>query len=183
MKISLENILAAVYYLPQGVTAYRRYLRVKADVKAALEKWKIIDGFNASTGVLINYLGEFAVNLVEYAAWTENKIDDQIAMLIRNVLIDHRQIVISVINWVRQGHDPTPQELAGMTGDICLSANDQDNTFGISPMDVLYVICMLYKVLMQLRKNNTVEPEITPEPVKQPVRNFLRKLFNKPLLA
>ena len=179
MKVSLENIWAWIYYLPHGITAYRRFLRVKADVKAALEEWKIIDGFNASTSILINFLGKFAVNLVEYATWTDTKIDDQIAILIRNVLIDHRAVVINIINWVRQGHEPTPQELMGMAGDICLSANDQDNTFGISPMDVLYIISMLYRVLMQLLKNNTVEPEIKPEPVKQPVRNFIRRLFNK----
>ena len=189
---SLTTIWTWLTNIPGGITAYLRYIRVKTDVKAALEKWDDIDGFNASTETLLNYLGEYAVCLVEYTSWTTTKIDDQIAALIRNVLINHRNIAATIINWIRSGHNPGMQELTAMTADICYAAEGSTSgstPSGSTPMDILFIITALYRLLMQLiqlRNENTTEPPVIPEPVlpeveRQPIRNLIRKLFGKPL--
>ena len=67
----------------------------------------------------------------------ENLIDDQIAALIRNVLINHRNIAATIINWIRSGHNPGMQELTAMTADMgeygdCLRPRVEGNGYSFS---------------------------------------------------
>jgi len=163
-------------------TAYRRYVRVKTDLEGAQAEWERIGKFEASTKDLINFMYKFSVNLVEYTTWTPTEYDDMAAILIRNVLTDHRDIIVRMIDWVRGGHEPTLQEFTAMTEGIYVTAENE--LYG-SPMNVLFVITTLYRVLKWLKeqKNPLPGPDPTPfptppPPVRRPIRNLFQKLFN-----
>ena len=182
MKITtFQNIIALLRNIPSGITAYRRYVQFKSDMELLLADWTRIGGFNASTGELLNFMTKFSVNLVEYATWTPITADDLIATFIRDILIDHRDIVIHLIDWVRYGHEPTLQELTTMAEEIHASS---DKEYG-SPMTALYIIGILYHALVWLRTGRELlpTPDTTPNVVRplvrRPIRNLVQKLFNK----
>ena len=182
MKVSVKTILAWIYSIPQGIGAYRKYVRVTTDIEEALAEWDRIGGFKASTGALLNYVSKYAVNLVEYATWTPIEWDDHVTKIIRDVLIDHRDAVMCLIEWIRREHEPSLLEFTAMAEAIHVSSNDE---YG-SPMTVLYIIGMLYHMLIWLKAKQEAVPddgetavEPVPVPVRRPVLNFVRKLFNK----
>ena len=175
-------------------TAYRRYVRVKTDVEEAMAEWERIGKFEASTRDLINFMYKFSVNLVEYAKWTPTEYDDIAAILIRNVLSDHRDIIVRMIDWVRGGHEPTLQEFTVMAEGIYAVANNEigskigngsSNELYGSPMNVLFVITTLYRVLKWLKEQRDTPPGPipnpfpTPPPVRRPIRNLVQKIFNR----
>ena len=189
MKVSLKDVWAWIYNIPQGIGAYLKCRRIKRDIAEALAEWLRIGGFNASTSALLNFVSKFSVNLVEYATWTPIEWDDQIARMIRDTLIDHRDVIICILDWIRRGQEPSLQEFTAMAESVYVSSNDE---YG-SPMTVLHIITIIYHALMYLKlrtETNTVpvlddddtkpmvEPPPVPEP-KRPVLNFIRKVFGK----
>ena len=183
MKVSLKDVWAWIPNIPQGIGMYLKCRRIKRDIQAALEVWQRIGGFDASTGQLLNFASDYSVNLVEYATWTPIEWDDQITIMIRNILIDHRDTVILMIEWVRQGRNPSVHEMTAMAEDIHISANNESG----SPMDVLYIISLLYQALMWLKTQKKTTPDDDTQPTvkppttepKRPILNFIRKVFNK----
>jgi hypothetical protein len=188
---TFDNIIALLRNISGGYTAYTRYVRVTTDTKQALQAWDRIGGFSANTGVLLDFLDDYTVNLVEYAKWTPIEADDLIAKTIQDVLKNHRETVINIVEWVRKGHNPSVQEFSALATDIHLSSDTEHGAEYGSPMDVLYIISIIYHVLMFLKPRTIPAPDTDTKPTveppntetKRPLRDFLRKLFNRPLLA
>ena len=163
----------------------RKIWRLRSDFVRMLDVWRAFGGFKASTGTILNFLGDYSLLMVEYATWTANTFDDKLAEMTRYVLIDHRDTLEMLIERIRSGKTPSTVELLAVTQLVCATKDEYSD-----PMTVLFIISILYRTLMYLNtKTNTIpapdddntKPDV--EPVKQPVRNFIRKLFNKPLLA
>lgn len=165
---------------------YRKGKRILSDWEKLQAEWIRIGGFNASTGELLNFLSGFSLYLVEYATWTVIELDDQMAKVVRDILIDHRDILISLIDWVRSEHKPSAAELgvlaemAGMLPEGVLPEEEYSQ-----PMMVLYILINIYQALVflkTLRKDNVPPlpaPDTTPQPINRPVLHFIRQLFGK----
>jgi len=150
--------------------------RVQSDFAKAREAWNSIGGFNASTGKLLNFVNEHSLVLVEYATWTATDLDDQAIAMIRLILIDHRDTLETMIDRIRNGQNMTTTEMLAMTEVVSVVPNEYGD-----PMSVLFILSILYQTLLLLRKQKLPTPDtdtVPPEPVKRPVLNFIRKLFN-----
>jgi hypothetical protein len=152
-----------------------------SDFDRAKAEWERIGGFRATSEQLLNFLNNQAVNVVEYATWTPIELDDQIARAIQNVLINHRGIVMSVIDWIRSGYEPSVSELEVM---VRMADDGSSGEYG-SPMTTLYIIAILYKMLQYLKSLGTETrpippmPEVEPSPVKRPVMKFIRTFLRR----
>jgi len=154
---------------------YRKARRIQSDWNTFVTEWNRIGGFKASTKQLIDLLDRFSLVLVEYATWTPIEADDQIAQMVRYVLTNHRSMVINIINWARQGREPSVDEVQALS----MSAGSDE--YG-SPMTVLYILTTIFNALRYLRSLQTdgQPPNVDPAPApKRPVINFIRKIFNK----
>ena len=157
--------------------------RVLSDWKKVVEYWNRIGGFKAETVVLLKFLHDCSLYLVEYASWTPIEQDDKIAVAIQYVLATHRDTLEILIDRIRNNREFTLADMSTMVASVGAFTSNESG----SAMDVLYIIAMIYKVLQQLKTtqtDNTVippdkNPTIDPEPVRQPVRNFIRKLIGK----
>ena len=157
---------------------YRKARRIQSDWNSFVTEWNCIGGFNASTQQLIDLLDRFSLTLVEYTTWTPIEWDDMVAKVIRDVLSEHRSTVINIIDWSRQGREPSVEEVQALS----MSAGSDE--YG-SPMTVLYILTTIFQALQYLRslqKDGQTDnpPNVEPAPVpKRPVINFIRKIFNK----
>ena len=156
---------------------YRKVIRIQSDFEAFVEEWNRIGGFDASTKQLYDLLDKSSLVIVEYATWTPIQWDDTIAKMIRNVLIDHRDIVINLINWARKGYEPSETEMQAIAGRAYSDVHG-------SPMMILYILSTIYQVLQYLKllqpDGVIPPPDNDPAPApKRPIINFIRKVFNK----
>ena len=157
---------------------YRKVRKIQADFNEFVAEWDRIGGFKASTKQLLDLLDKHSLILVEYATWTPIEWDDAIAKMIRTVLVEYRATIINMINWARQGHEPSPEELQGIAGQ---AGADE---YG-SPMTVLYILTTLFQALQWLKllqadKQGLPKPDNDPPPApKRPIINFIRKRFSK----
>jgi len=167
----LTNLFTYLAYI-------RNVKRIKSDWNKAVEEWKRIGGINASTGQLLNFMYDYSLTLVEYATWTETDLDDKAIAMIRSVLIDHRDTLICMIDWLRKGREPNTTELITITESACASPNE----YG-SPLTILSILLTIYQVLYHLMMQGTEPPQPTPDTIpperKRPVITFIRKIFNK----
>ena len=157
---------------------YRKARRIQSDFNTFVAEWNRIGGFKASTKQLLDIVDKFSLVLVEYATWTPIEWDDVIAKMIRNVLTEHRNIVINLIDWARQGHEPSVDDMQFIAGQ---ASSDECG----SPMTILYILTTLFQALQWLRllqvdKQALPKPDNDPVPApKRPIINFIRKVFNK----
>jgi len=146
-----------------------------------LTHWHSIGEFNAAPGVLLRFIDEHAVRLIEHASGTPSGTNSDFTAVIRGAFTKHRDIVIHMLDWVRKGHEPNSLELLAMTD----QASNEPDEFG-DPMTTLYIISILYNALKFLREQQitpVVLPDTTiiepPQPVKRPVLNFIKTIFGK----
>ena len=157
---------------------YRKVRRIQSDFETFVAEWNRIGGFKASTKQLLDLVDTFSLVLVEYATWTPIEWDDVIAKMIRSVLTEHRNIVINLIDWARQGHEPSVDDMQF----IAVQASSDECG---SPMTILYILTTIFQALQWLRllqadKQVLPKPDNDPVPApKRPVINFIRKVFNK----
>jgi len=143
-------------------------------------EWQRMGGFKASSAQLIDFVGGYSLLCVEYAKWTPTPLDDEIVKAVRYVITEHRDIVASLIDWVRSGREPQAHELKALAEIVSVSQTESECG---SPMMVLYIITALYQILRFLKSLDTgitpAPPIIEPQPVNRPVVNFIRKLFGR----
>jgi hypothetical protein len=187
MKLSnIENIISLICHAPTYLDWHQKWMRVKSDFAVMREEWVRMGGFKANTGKLLDFLSDYSLLCVEYAKWTPTTIDDQIVKAVRYVITDHRDILMVMIEWIRQGHEPQAQELEALAE--VASTSVVDGEYG-SPMMTLYIIATLYQILQFLKsldkggipkppQPDTI-PKIEPLSVNRPVLNLIRKLFGK----
>jgi len=177
MRTNIANILSLIRNIPTYLDWYWKGRRIQNDFNRARAEWERIGGFEASTEQLLNFIDAQSLHLVEYATWTPIEFDDQIAKLIRTILTNHRDVLRNLIVWVRHGYRPSAPELALLAEDIHRLADDECG----SPMTALYIISILYHALLWLQAatNSVPTPDIEPQPVRRPVRNLIRKLFER----
>jgi hypothetical protein len=159
---------------------YRKVRRLLSDWERMKAEWIRIGGFKASTEPLLGFLNEFSQLLVEYATWTPTALDDQIAGMIRTLLTDYRDILEMMIERVRIGEEMSVPELSAIVETIGLASGESG-----SPMTILYILSIVYRVLQCLRLLDTVPPTpdkelpiLPPEP-KRPIIDFIRKIFGR----
>jgi len=178
MKTNFFDCIEFIRNIPTYLDWFWKGRRIQADFKKAKAEWIRIGGFQASPGLLLNFMSDYSLLCVEYATWTPTTIDDQIVRAVRYVITDHRDILIGMIDWVRGGREPSESEVLALAHDASTSPNE----YG-SPMIVLYVITALYHILRFLKSLETIpappKPEVEPLPVKRPVLNLIRKLFGR----
>jgi len=154
---------------------YRKARRLQSDWEQVKAEWNRIGGFEAGTEQLLDFLNGCSLILVEYATWTPNALDDQIAGMIRSILADHRNILESMIDRIRRGEEPSKPELSAMMETVSVSSGE----YG-SLMTVLYILSLVFQALQflkTLQPDGTSKPEIEPPRPKRPVVNFVRKIF------
>jgi hypothetical protein len=156
--------------LPTPIAMYLRWKRIKSDFAKMLEAWNTIGGFQASTELLLNFVNDYSLLIVEYATWTKIELDDIIVKMIRYILMDYRDVLVKMIDCIRNGREMTMPELSAMVENV--HAADEYE----SPMTVLYILSILWQVLqfLKLRDADTVPPLR-----KRPVINLIRTIFNK----
>jgi len=173
------NYLSTFRFLWESFGYFRKAVRLKNDWAKVIAEWNRIGGFKASTEKLLNFLSDFSLYLVEYATWTKTDIDDQFAKIIRNILVDHRDILETIIETIRGGHEISATQLSAMATTVSDSSDEYS-----SPMTAVYILSLLYHALLYLKSLHTdddtkpiIEPP-TPEP-NRPVLNFIRTIFGK----
>jgi len=153
---------------------------VKADFDRMRAEWNRIGGFKASSDTLINFTSDYSLLCVEYAKWTPTPLDDHIVKAVRYVITEHRDIVISLIDWVRGGYEPQAHELKVLAEMASVAPADADCG---SPMMTLYIITALYQVLRFLKSLDTkpipAPPNVEPLPVNRPILNTIRKFLGR----
>ena len=176
----IRNILSLIRNIPTYLDWYWKWERVKADFDRMRIEWQRMGGFKASTGKLLNFVGDYSLLCVEYAKWTPTPLDDEIVKAVRYVITDHRGIMISLIDWVRRGHEPQVEELTALAEIVSTTPTDAECG---SPMMTLYVVSALYQILRFLKSLNTetvppnTVPNIEPQPVKRPIINRVRNFL------
>jgi hypothetical protein len=103
--------------------------------------------------------------------------DDDIAKMIRVVLVEHRAILETMISRVRNGEPMTAVQLTRIADVIGTSSNGSD-----SSMMKLNILSTFYLTLQNFkaeRPDGTPKPETETSPANRPVRDFVRKIFNK----
>ena len=181
MKTKITDILSLIRSIPTYLDWYWKGRRIQNDFNKAKAEWERIGGFQATAKQLLDFLDAQSLHLVEYATWTPIEFDDMIAKLIRNILTNHRDVLSSIIVWVQHGYKPSAMEFTLLAEDIHRLSDDECG----SPMTALYIISILYHALLWLKStnvpapDNTVKPDTEPSPVRRPVRNLIRKLFER----
>jgi len=174
MKTKLTNILSLIRNVPTYLDWYWKGERMKSDFNRMRCEWHRMGGFKASSAELLDFTGDYSLLCVEYATWTPTPLDDQIVKAVRYVVTTHRDIVASLIDWVRGGHEPQSQELKALAE--MASASPTNAECG-SPMMILYIITTLYQILRFLKsldsENIPAPPE--PQPVRRPVLGRIKK--------
>jgi len=160
----------------------RKIKRVKSDCVKAIEEWYRIGGFEADTGLLLNYVNDYAQVLIEYATWTPTEIDDWIFGLLHEVLITHQDMIIMFIDQIRAHKTMSASDMINMTESVSMMSGEYGNA-----MTVLMLLTNLYQVLIWLRNNkfpipDTIppQPDTTPPERKRPIITFIRKICGKP---
>jgi len=164
----MTKILQPFTSLWSCITAVRRLQRIKTDITLVVAEWNRIGGFNASTELLLQFLKCSSLTLVEYATWTETDIDDKMIAMVRLVLTDYQDTLMTMINRIRGGQTITATEI---TADVT-SVGYGD------PMTILLILVNLYRMLVWLRDTTLPAPDTAPEP-KRPVLNIIKKIFGK----
>jgi hypothetical protein len=160
MKTHITEMIDMFCNVPTYLDWFWKGRRIQADYKKVKAEWQHIGGLNAGTQQLLDFLGNHSVLPVEYASWTPTVLDDQIAKVVRTVIIDHRDILTHMIEWVRKGHEPNTDELSAVVEQIGSTTNE----YG-SPMTVLYILSLIYRLLQFLRDNPVLpKPDKTPMP-------------------
>jgi hypothetical protein len=151
---------------------YRKTRRIMSDWQRAKTEWERIGGFNASTEDLLKFLEEFSVCLIEYATWTQTTIDDVLAKTVRDVVRDHRGILVRMINTLREGREVTVLQFTTMMGSIA----DGSSMASINVLSTLY---LGLQHLQALKQDGTPKPDTDIPAPQRPVLNFVRKIFSK----
>ena len=179
MKIT--NIFQSFSTLFTYFGYFRKGMRIKSDWTKFTAEWNRIGGFQASTKQLLDLLNDFSLLFVEYATWTPTDLDDQIVRILRSILADHRDILERMINRVRVGEEIFAPELSAMVETVGTA-----DTYG-SPMTILYILSVIYRVLqfLKLRDTDNESPEpdkVPPMPThapKRPLINRIRTIFER----
>jgi len=178
MKTNFLEYIESIRNIPKYLDWFWKGRRIQSDFKKMKAEWIRIGGFKANTEQLLNFVNDYSLLCIEYATWTPTSIDDQIARAVRYVITDHRDMLIAMIDWVRGGHEPSESELLALAKE----ANTAPDEYG-SPMMVLYVITALYHILRFLKSLETIpappKPEVEPPPVRKPIRNLIRNIFQR----
>ena len=183
MKTNFKNILSTLRNIPKYFDWYWKWQRMKIDYETMRVEWHRMGGFQASTAKLLDFTRDYSLLCVEYATWTPTPLDDQIVKAVRYVVTNHRDIVVSLIDWVRRGREPQTLELKALAE--MASESPTNSEYG-SPMMILYIITTLYQVLRFLKslENVPIPPNVEPQPVRRPIldrlRNFLTGRQLKP---
>jgi hypothetical protein len=106
---------------------FRKIKRIKGDFLQAVEEWKRIGGFTASTGKLLNFLNNYSLVLVEYATWTPTDLDDIALAMVRYVLVEHRDTLEVMIDRIRTGRTMTVSEMTAMIEVVSASTDSKDD--------------------------------------------------------
>jgi len=174
MKTKLTNILSLIRNIPTYLDWYWKGERVKSDFNRMHAEWHRMGGFKASSAKLLDFTGDYSLLCIEYATWTPTPLDDQIVKAVRYVVTTHRDIVASLIDWVRSGNEPQTHELKALAE--MASASPTNAECG-SPMMILYIITTLYQILRFLKSLDSEMTPIPPEPqpINRPVLGRIKK--------
>jgi len=180
MKEKIQSILSLIRNIPTYLDWYWKWERVKADFDRMRGEWQRMGGFKASTTKLINFVSDYSLLCVCYAKWTPTPLDDEIVKAVRYVITNHRDIVASLIDWVRSGYEPQAQEIKALAEMASVPTTDAE--YG-SPMMTLYIITALYQILRFLKSLDTeivpTPPNVEPQPVRRPIINLVRNFLTR----